>query len=135
MSEPELLPCPFCEPLRQKLIGHPKIVAYGDEAANPCVENWHGLCVACGAEGPKAQTPQGAIAAWNRRTPASAVLPEARSADTPTREAALRLIEGYANRKKRTDFEDDALTVARALLSPQGGNRGSARSLRSLRPV
>jgi hypothetical protein len=51
---------------------------------------------------------------------ASEALGEPKASEHPSpnaREAAERLIEGYANRKKRTDFEDDALTVAHALLS------------------
>lgn len=45
-------------------------------------------------------------------------------------EAAGRLIEGYANRRKRADFEDDALAVARALLALSSRNTEMEGALR-----
>lgn len=63
----ELMPCPFCDPLKMTLIGSPKVMAFGNETEASGVEHWHGLCVACGAEGPKEATMAAAIAAWNRR--------------------------------------------------------------------
>lgn len=52
MSE-ELKPCPFC----------------GSENAAPyAVKSCHSvLCVACGGEGPEAESEAAAIEAWNRR--------------------------------------------------------------------
>jgi Lar family restriction alleviation protein len=51
----ELKPCPFC----------------GSKNAAPySVKSCHSvLCVACGGEGPEADSEEGAIAAWNLRTP------------------------------------------------------------------
>lgn len=69
-SREELLPCPFCEPLKAALQGGGPTLAGFGEVRTPG-ENWHGLCPACGAEGPKEADPVAARAAWNRRsTPA-----------------------------------------------------------------
>lgn len=72
----ELKPCPFCDLLKMELIGAPKMMAFGNEIEAPGIENWHGFCVACGAEGPKEATLEAGIAAWNRRR--SSPLPRAR---------------------------------------------------------
>lgn len=62
-----LADCPFCEPLKMILIGRPRVSGYGigDPEKDPI--HWHGLCVSCGAEGPKEATPSAARTAWNRR--------------------------------------------------------------------
>lgn len=62
-----LEPCPWCEPLKMQLIGQPRVSGYGLEHKDGGTTHWHGFCVACGAEGPKEQTPEAAAAAWNRR--------------------------------------------------------------------
>jgi Lar family restriction alleviation protein len=92
----DLLPCPFC--------GGAAYVQTTDDAG--CFVG----CVACYCTVGEAydrsampehlfRTAEEAIAAWNRRTPASTVPSEARSADTPTspnaREEAL--IAGWLN--------------------------------------
>lgn len=64
MSGEKMEPCPFCEPLRQKLIGEPVLAGYGGVRSG---DLWHGLCQTCGAEGPKEADPVAARAAWNRR--------------------------------------------------------------------
>ena len=66
---PTLLPCPWCDPLKAKLIGGPLMVAFGNEIKSPGIENWHGFCRACGAEGPKEASMEAGRAAWNRRAP------------------------------------------------------------------
>ncbi len=64
-DEVKLEPCPWCDPLKAKLIGKVTMVAFGN---TPGVEHWHGLCTACGAEGPKEATREAGRAAWNRRS-------------------------------------------------------------------
>lgn len=63
-DEVKLEPCPWCDPLKAKLIGKVTMMAFGN---TPGVEHWHGLCTACGAEGPKEATREAGRAAWNRR--------------------------------------------------------------------
>jgi Lar family restriction alleviation protein len=124
----DLLPCPFC----------------GCEAELAHVAGStprHRVrCRACTMISPMRTKASQAIAAWNRRTPASAVLPEARSADTHTspnaREALERELEDALKafheavnadgmrrpvllRKLRNRLRD-------ALLSPHGGTQDIA---------
>ena len=75
MSEPELLPCPFC--------GGAAFTLGPASEAGGCPE-----CQFMLADRHKPE-PKGWRERWNRRTPASTVLPEARSADshTPTQDA------------------------------------------------
>ena len=61
----KLEPCPWCDPLKAKLVGKVTMMAFGN---TPGVERWHGFCGACGAEGPKEATMEAGRAAWNRRS-------------------------------------------------------------------
>lgn len=88
-----LLNCPFCDPLKMALIGRPKIMGYGvgDPAKDPA--NWHGLCLACGAEGPKEATRCAAAEAWNRRAPPTDMPPAGlRRSPSPAVEALTKAL-------------------------------------------
>jgi Lar family restriction alleviation protein len=68
MSDPELLPCPFC----------------GDSATLSGLGGYHEVeCTNCNVITRYSRSRAEVIDAWNQRTPASAVLPERHSRDTP----------------------------------------------------
>ncbi len=103
MTEPTLLPCPFCD---DKLahIWSPAQGGYSVICGN-----------GCGAEGPVMENEERAAEVWNKRTPAPGVTEEEREAiecaDTALQEVGHRLIYKDGRTYSQLEMEGHAATL------------------------